>query len=512
MLFGFSRRNVVRPASQKSRRPVLKRRRLAFDSLEDRRMLSGGSLASTPSNFAVNVGPTDSVDNGAPRSVAVDSSGNTVVAWASKQGSVYYNLSFERFTNNGGSLSPAGSPVTVASNVMELGAIDDTNNGVPPIMVARAPNGNFVIVWETVSLHGNTPYYQDTTHAQLYSASGKAIGKAQVVGGSNDDCPFSVAMNNSEFDVLYNVAPKAGGRILYEQSYSSSTGQPVGSAIDLGGGHLQASIAMDPNNDFVVAWTQTGTTWDVYAQPFTSAGTPEMASPITISNTTNQDISSSNVAMDANGDFVVAWEQEALNPDGTLSNVANVDAHQYAFNGADLNSAGTITAAPAAFTLDSSFPHGYSADSGSAYVGFYLHQPGAPIGLAMLPDGGFDLSWTQITNTYQPNGSGGYTNTQTRNVDVARYDNLGSLQQSLQVTSDGTSGNSSAAIDSNNDLIVVWADTGAIDGAFYLDPPGTSSPTTSSAASTASPSGSATAATDAVFAVCAYAEDDDTLA
>ena len=72
-------------------------------------------------------------------------------------------------------------------------------------------------------------------------------------------------------------------------------------------GQTLPSVAMDANGDFVVAWgDQTGTyAYNIDARVYNSAGQPQTGE-IVVAQTTG--VPRPSVAMDANGDFVVAWQ------------------------------------------------------------------------------------------------------------------------------------------------------------------------------------------------------------
>src|SRR6185503_15317187 len=73
------------------------------------------------------------------------------------------------------------------------------------------------------------------------------------------------------------------------------------------------ATAMDADGDFVVVWQSvaqdqvTGTNDGVYAQRYDAAGVPQ-GGEFLVNNTTLGNQSKPQVAMDAAGDFVVAWE------------------------------------------------------------------------------------------------------------------------------------------------------------------------------------------------------------
>src|SRR5438477_573455 len=70
-----------------------------------------------------------------------------------------------------------------------------------------------------------------------------------------------------------------------------------------------AAVAMDAAGDFVVAWSSyvnPASSWGIFAQRFDAAGNPRGAEFRANTQDPNQQVIPS-IAMDASGDFVIAW-------------------------------------------------------------------------------------------------------------------------------------------------------------------------------------------------------------
>ncbi|MGH7140965.1 MAG: hypothetical protein ACREHD_34980, partial [Pirellulales bacterium] len=342
MLFGFSRRNVVRQHNHKSSRPAPKRRRLAFDCLEDRRLLSAGSVEISPAQtFAVasyppgNTAPSNTLDPGtvawtSNHAVAMDSKGDTVVVWddsptnpATNQPTGQWTLNYQLYTDNGTMLAPSiGGPLTSKSN----GSAVTTNVGSP--WVAMAPtSGEFVVVWQTQSTESwSNGWLVASTYAQLYSDIQGPLTDPILVGKAGQAQPWGVAMGDNGFDVLYGAPPNTK-HITYVNNYQvptvarySSTGAPLGTPISVVNDadyNYTAAISADPAGNFVVGWenSTSGSNGSVYSlnwQRFTSAGAAEGSAKQEIT----QDFPGSiNLAVDSSDDFVMTWF------DGQFTNV-----------------------------------------------------------------------------------------------------------------------------------------------------------------------------------------------
>lgn len=82
------------------------------------------------------------------------------------------------------------------------------------------------------------------------------------------------------------------------------------------GDQRHANVAMDADGDFIVTWSQftSATNWDVYGQRFSSSGAP-VGREFRVNSTTASIQRYSSVAMDVDGDFIVTWQ--SFNQDGS---------------------------------------------------------------------------------------------------------------------------------------------------------------------------------------------------
>ncbi|MGH8631791.1 MAG: hypothetical protein ACREU7_13640, partial [Burkholderiales bacterium] len=89
-----------------------------------------------------------------------------------------------------------------------------------------------------------------------------------------------------------------------------------------------AAVAMDADGDFVVAWvsnSQDGSGYGVFARRFNVDGTPATAE-FRVNTETADDQFGPAVAMDADGDFVVAWASANQDGDGLGVRARRFDA------------------------------------------------------------------------------------------------------------------------------------------------------------------------------------------
>jgi hypothetical protein len=99
---------------------------------------------------------------------------------------------------------------------------------------------------------------------------------------------------------------------IYAQRYNSS-GVAQGGEFQVNttttSDQTEPSVAMDAAGNFVIAWTdysQDGDGDGIYAQRYNSSGAA-VGSEFRVNTTTTSDQSESSVGMDSDGDFVVTW-------------------------------------------------------------------------------------------------------------------------------------------------------------------------------------------------------------
>jgi hypothetical protein len=121
----------------------------------------------------------------------------------------------------------------------------------------------------------------------------------------------TVAMNGAgDFVVAWTSYGQDGGlRGVFAQRFASS-GAPLGGEFQVNsstlGNQEGAHVAIDDDGDFVVVWWSSpyGTYSDALARRFSSAGSP-VGAELQIELSTAQFVSATDVAMDADGDFIV---------------------------------------------------------------------------------------------------------------------------------------------------------------------------------------------------------------
>ncbi len=211
--------------------------------------------------------------------------------------------------------------------------------------VAMDAEGGFVVAWENQPTSGSEEIY-----AQRYSAAGTPEGGDVVVSpiAGNNDYP-SVAMDAAgDFVVAWENAPSSGSEEIDAQRYSAA-GVAEGSDFvvsSTAGNNLSPAVAMDAGGDSVVAWENAPTSGsdEIYAQRYSAAGAAEGNAFLASSNISVASQELPSVAMDVEGDFVVAWNNYGPGQEGAPPYKYEIDAQRYAADGAPMGN--PLAAAP----------------------------------------------------------------------------------------------------------------------------------------------------------------------
>ena len=173
--------------------------------------------------------------------------------------------------------------------------------------------GDFVITWSSRAGDG-APW---TVQAERFYADGTPNGGPFQVGSSSPyDQEYSdVGMDaTGDFVIAWESYLASGFANVYAQYYAANGAMGVPYQLNsnslAGGGYV--ALAMNPQGDYVVAWSGQNPTGDdtqyLYARTVDAAGySPFPEFQVDPDDGTNQYFPS--VAIDAAGDFTVAWTQ-----------------------------------------------------------------------------------------------------------------------------------------------------------------------------------------------------------
>ena len=247
------------------------------------------------SEFRLNSTTNDSQSN---PSTAMDDNGNFVVAWRGAGEGDSIGIFAQRYNVAG---VKQGSEFRVNSFV--------NGNQVLP-SVAMNANGDFVIAW-----FGRGSGDDIGIFAQRYNAAGVKQGtqfRVNTYTTREQEAP-SVAMDaDGDFVIAWHSYGQDGGSWgIYAQRYNAG-GVREGAEFHVNtyiGRIFSPNVAMDGDGDFVIAWSsygQDGAYSGIFAQRYDESGVPQ-ADEFRVNTSTARNEYVPSVAMDTDGDFVVAW-------------------------------------------------------------------------------------------------------------------------------------------------------------------------------------------------------------
>ena len=243
-------------------------------------------------------------------SVALDADGDFVVVWQStSQDGSGYGIYAQRYNASGVAQGSEFrvNPTTTSNQFYASVAVDD--------------DGDFVVVWQSGSGDGNGY----GVYAQRYNASGVAQGSEFLVNTTTADYQFSSSVavdDDGDFVVVWrSYGQDSDGYGIYAQRYNAS-GVAQGSEFLVNtttvNNQRDPSVAIDADGDFVIAWQsngQDGSGYGIYAQRYNASGVAQ-GSEYIVNTTTALGQSNPSVAIDADGDFVVAWDSSGQDGSG----------------------------------------------------------------------------------------------------------------------------------------------------------------------------------------------------
>jgi len=259
------------------------------------------------SEFQVNTSISNIQDN---PTVAMDEDGNFVISWTSKDldGSGY-GVYAQRYNSAG----------VAQGREFQVNTFTEGNQGNSTI--AMDADGDFVISWASNGQDGS--YYG--IYAQRYNSAGEAQGEEFRVNTSTENQQYNptVAMDDDGDFVIswtsYGQDGYANG--IYAQRYNSA-GVAQGNEFQVNTftdySQVNSSVGMDADGDFVISWqsyAQDGSLYGIYARRYNSVGVAQ-GSEFKVNNHTPNDQFKTVVAMDDDGDFVISWTSSGQDSSG----------------------------------------------------------------------------------------------------------------------------------------------------------------------------------------------------
>ncbi|MDJ0764426.1 MAG: DUF4215 domain-containing protein [Myxococcota bacterium] len=184
--------------------------------------------------------------------------------------------------------------------------------------VAMASDGRFVSVWQSESQDGN----QEGVFGQRYDANGNPLGKEFQVNTYTDnvqEAPAVAMAADGPFIIVWQSYDQDGSSYgIFGQRYESN-GNPEGDEFQVNTctnySQKQPDVAMAQDGRFVVVWEgfdQDGSSYGIFGQRYGSNGNPE-GDEFQVNTYTVNAQERPAVAMAADGTFAVIWESRFQN-------------------------------------------------------------------------------------------------------------------------------------------------------------------------------------------------------
>ncbi|HVA47495.1 MAG TPA: DUF4214 domain-containing protein [Pirellulales bacterium] len=254
-------------------------------------------------------------------SVAMDAAGDFVIAWASyNQDGSGYGIYAQRY--NAAGVAQGGE--------FHVSTTTAGDQSFPTVAMDAA--GDFVVAWD--SNQGGSTY---GIYAQRYNAAGAAQGsqfQVDTYNAANTTFPTIGMDTAGDFVIAWSADGEDGsGYGIYAQRYNAA-GTAQGSEFRVNtytkGDQIYPTVGMDGAGDFVVGWEsdgQDGSGYGIYAQRYNPAGAAQ-GSEFQVNTYTTGDQQQPSLAIDAHGDFLISWESPH---DGSGN---GIDAQQFTAAGA----------------------------------------------------------------------------------------------------------------------------------------------------------------------------------
>ena len=240
--------------------------------------------------------------------VAMDANGNFVVVFQNDDPNLIATVVARLYDMTGEALGDQFQVNTTGIN----------DNTFPK--VSMDADGDFVVVWQDNAADGSS----DGIMMQRYDAAGIEQGMNVTVNATTQDQQHrpDVAMAaNGDFVVVWEDSPFGAVKRRIRGQLFSSDGDPQGGeleiSIDPAIDHAWPRVAMDADGGFVVCWESgnVGANTDLAVRRFDAMGNA-LGDPFLINNATKVSHASgvhsqSSVAIDADGNFVVAWRADS---------------------------------------------------------------------------------------------------------------------------------------------------------------------------------------------------------
>ena len=244
--------------------------------------------------------------------VATDPDGDFVVAWESEGGQDgdHYGIFARRFSKTGVALD----------DEFPVNSFTTSRQRIPSVSVNDS--GDFVIVWQSFEQDGSSY----GVYGQRYAANGTPLGSEFPINQTTDldQAEPQVALSDTGAFVVtwYDQSADGNSDGVFARHYDAA-GTPLGNEFQVNqantGSQTSPAVAIDADGDFVIAWSSYGESLDleengIFARRYNAAGTAQ-GNEFKVNTTTTGDESAPSVGVDLDGDFVIAWQFYAYGGD-----------------------------------------------------------------------------------------------------------------------------------------------------------------------------------------------------
>lgn len=237
--------------------------------------------------------------------IAIDSDGDFVIVWHSfDQDGDRYGIYGQRFDKNG---LTQGTEFQVNQTTVDDQFFPD---------VAMDTAGNFVVTW-----HSGTDIDHDV-YARVYDKNGLAQTGEFIVNTNTTGLqwyPTIVLDQVGNFVIVWHDEPFVGANNddIYAQRFNAD-GSKIGSEfrVNTYTTNIQAfgDVGMDATGNFIITWwsnLQDGSSPGIYAQRYDKNGN-KLGGEFQVHSSTVLEQSYSTIAIEPDGDFMIAWNSEHL--------------------------------------------------------------------------------------------------------------------------------------------------------------------------------------------------------
>jgi hypothetical protein len=268
--------------------------------------------------------------------IAADGAGRFTVSWTS--GTYFRPFPFQDGSALGAFVQrydAAGAPLGP-----EFQANTYTTGSQSGTAVATDAAGNFVVVWMSENYQGADQDGSDSgIFAQRYDSAGGPFGPEFQVNTYTTGYQYfpSVSMDPSGGFVVawqsgdYYNEPDGSGTGIVARRFASS-GAPLGTEFQVNSyttdDQRSPAVAVSPDGSFVIVWasgdyygnSQDGSRTGVVGRRFDAGGVP-LGADFVVNTYTTGSQDGADVAVDAEGNFVVAWQSRYTDQDGDADGI-----------------------------------------------------------------------------------------------------------------------------------------------------------------------------------------------